>query len=62
MLNLEANKLYGLEAIDAIFGMESLEVFSFKDNPLEENPKATHFVVNGFPNLKIINYRIIFVE
>ncbi len=42
--------------------MPCLEVFSYKENPLEENPKAEHFVVNAFPNLKAINYRVVFVE
>ncbi len=29
---------------------------------LEENAKAEHLVVNSLPNLKVINYRVIFVE
>lgn len=62
VLNLEFNKIISTQSIDGILGMNSVEVFSYQGNPMGEDNRSEHQIINSFPNLKVINYRLVFVE
>jgi hypothetical protein len=60
-MQLHYNKIANIEAIEPIFASKTLIYVTCHHNPIENNAKSEHIIINMIPTLKLINNRIVFI-